>query len=645
MGLLVTGRRRRWRSENVEQPDPEGQARLRIWLLRAVVVIAFAALTVQLARLQLVRGDSYEQRAALNQLRVEQTTPSRGIIYDRNGVPVVENVPSFAAAVVPADIPEGKQLEVVGGIQRMLGVDPMEALWKIEAGAKSNNPFTPVIIKDGLTREEAFGLREVLGGIPGTQVIVEPVRRYTGGDVLSSLLGYTGRIDAEEYAELSAAGYGVSERLGKAGVEAAYEEYLRGVPGLKQIEKDASGREIRTLGEQASVPGHNLILSVDLDLQRKVTDLTRAAAGSNQAAAIVMDVNTGEILALVSLPLYDNNIFSGNVDEAKLAQYLNDPKKPLVNHALAEQYAPGSIFKQITGSAALQEGVASPGTLITSRGYIDVPNQYDPSIIYRFKDWQALGTLDFYGGIAMSSDVYFYFLGGGYHEYGYNFNGLGIDRLANYTRMFGLGHRTGIDISGEADGLVPDPAWKEATHGEVWTTGDTYNMSIGQGYLATTPIQMVRVTAAVANGGTLLRPRVVREVRDSEGHVIKPNEPDIESLIPISPENFAIVRDAMAQAVSWGTARNSAVRGVSVAGKTGTAEFGQRFADGSYLTHAWYSGFAPAENPEIAVTVFLERGIGSENAAPLAAKIMDYYFNRPAPARADAGGAPIGQQP
>ena len=645
MGLLATGRRRRWRSENVEQPDPEGQARLRLWLLRIVIVLAFIALTVQLARLQLVRGDEFNERATLNQLRVEQTTPSRGIIYDRNGVPVVENVPSFAAAVVPADIPDGRALEVVAGLQKLLGVDPTEAVKKIDAGARSNNPFTPVILKEGLTREEAFRLREGLAAVPGTQVIVEPVRRYTGGDVLSSLLGYTGRIDEEEYAQLQNAGYGVSERIGKAGVEATYEEYLRGIPGTKQIERDASGREVRTLGESPAVAGNNLILSVDLDLQRKVTELTRAAAGNSQAAAVVMDVHTGEILALVSLPLYDNNIFSGKVDDARLQQYLNDPRKPLVNHALAEQYAPGSIFKQITGAAALQEGVATPGTTITSRGYIDVPNQYDPSVIYRFRDWSALGTLDFYGGIAMSSDVYFYFLGGGYFEYGYNFNGLGIERLANYTRMFGLGRPTGIDISGEAEGIVPDPAWKEATIGEPWTTGDTYNMAIGQGYLATTPIQMVRVTAAVANGGTLLRPRVVREVRDSDGHVIKPNEPDVESIIPVSAENFAILREAMAQAVSWGTAKNSAVRNVSVAGKTGTAEFGQRFADGSYLTHAWYSGFAPADDPQIAVTVFLERGIGSENAAPLAAKIMDYYFNRPAPQRADAGAQPIGQQP
>jgi penicillin-binding protein 2 len=260
-----------------------------------------------------------------------------------------------------------------------------------------------------------------------------------------------------------------------------------------------------------------------------------------------------------------------------------------------------------------------------------------------FKDWQALGTLDFYGGVAMSSDVYFYYLAGGYHEYGNNFDGLGIDRLARYTRAFGLGRPTGIDISGEAPGNVPDPDWKMETYGEPWTLGDTYNMGIGQGFLATTPIQMVRVTAAVANGGLLLTPRVVREVREPDGHVVVGSDPKVESQIPVSAENFAIVREAMRQAVSWGSAKAGAVRGVSIGGKTGTAEFGPRFADGSHETHAWFSGFAPYDDPQIAITVFLERGVGALDAAPLASKILDYYFHRPQ--RVEGGAAPAGGTP
>jgi penicillin-binding protein 2 len=633
MGLAIGTRRRRWRSENAEEPDPRTQVRFKLALIRLVILIAFGVLAVQLARLQLIRGAEFEQRAQLNQLRVEPIIPSRGLIYDRNGVPVVENVPSFSAGIVAADVPNDRTLEIAGGVEDLLGVPAMETLLRIEAARKSNDPFTPVIIKDGLDQASAFRVREELSNLPGVQVLIEPVRRYTYGDILAAVLGYTGRVDEDDYRELRDAGYLANDRLGKAGVEAAYEQYLRGVPGTKETEKDAMGREIRTLSQTLAEPGNDLILSIDLDLQKKATELTQTYANGGQAAAIVMDVNTGEVLALVSLPMYDNNIFSGKIDEARLEQYLNDPKKPLVNHALAEQYAPGSIFKQITGSAALQEGVASPSTTITSNGYINVPNQYDSSVIYTFRDWRALGTLDFYGGVAMSSDVYFYYLAGGYHEYGQSFDGLGIDRLAAYTRMFGLGRPTGIDIAGEAPGNVPDPEWKMETFGEQWTLGDTYNMGIGQGFLAATPIQMVRATAAVANGGRVLTPRVVREVVDSDGHVVVPNEPLVESQIPIDAENFAIMREAMRQAVSWGTAKDGGVRGVEVAGKTGTAEFGQRFADGTYETHAWYTGFAPAAAPQVAITVFLERGVGAINAAPLASKILDYYFHRQAPAQ------------
>lgn len=631
MGLAIGSRRKRWRSENVEEPDPKEQVKFKLALVRLAVLIAFGALTLQLARLQLIRGAEFEQRAELNQLRVEPEIPSRGLIYDRNGVPVVENVPGFSAGIVAADVPQDRTLEIAAGIEDLLGVPAMETVLRIEAARKSNDPFTPIIVKDGLDQASAFRVREELSTLPGVQVLIEPVRKYTQGQVLSSVLGYTGRVDEEDYRELKDDGYLATDRLGKAGVEAAYEEYLRGVPGEKEIEKDAIGREIQVMNEVPATPGNDLILSIDLDLQKKATELTQAAANGGQAAAVVMDVHTGEVLALVSLPMYDNNIFSGKIDEAKLDQYLHDPKKPLVNHALAEQYAPGSIFKQITGTAALQEGVATTSTTITSNGYINVPNQYDPSIVYTFRDWATLGTLDFYSGVAMSSDVYFYYLGGGYHEYGQSFDGLGAEKLAFYTRAFGLGKPTGIDIAGEAPGNVPDPDWKLDTWGEQWTLGDTYNMSIGQGFVAATPIQMVRATAAVANGGKVLRPRVVKEVVDSDGHVILPNDPIVDSQVPIDAQNFAIMRDAMRQAVDWGTAKDGAVRGVEIGGKTGTAEFGPRFADGTYETHAWFAGFAPADDPQIAITVFLERGVGAINAAPLASKILDYYYHRTQP--------------
>ena len=318
MGILAGSRRKRWRSEPQETSDPRRDLQIKLWLLRLGIILAFAVLTAQLARLQLVRGDEYQRRAELNQLRIEPVIPSRGLVYDRNGVPVVENVPGFSAAVVAADIPKERQLEIVGALERMLDVPALETSLKIDAARASNDPFTPIIIKDGLDRDRAFFMREQLGELPGVQILVQPVRHYTGGAEMSHILGYTGRIDQEEYAQLKDEGYINSDYLGKAGVEAAYEDYLRGTTGQKEIEKDAIGRELRTLGETPSRPGYDLILSVDLDLQKKVTELTKAAAGDNQAAVVVMDVRTGEILSLVSLPEYDDNVFSGKTDEARL---------------------------------------------------------------------------------------------------------------------------------------------------------------------------------------------------------------------------------------------------------------------------------------------------------------------------------------
>ena len=380
-------------------------------------------------------------------------------------------------------------------------------------------------------------------------------------------------------------------------------------------------------------PASAWILTVDLDLQQKVTEILQQAMtdGSRNAAAVVLDVHTGEVLAMVSLPSFDNNLFSGNLTDEQLQALLDNPGRPLLDHAISEMYPPGSIFKQVTGTAALQEGVATPSTTITSYGYITVPNQYDPSVRYVFRDWSALGTLNFYSGVAMSSDVYFYYLAGGYYENGREvFRGLGVENLARYARAFGLGSTTGIDLPGESPGLVPDPAWKDKTLHEPWVTGDTYNMGIGQGYLATTPLQMALVTAAIANGGDVLVPRVVKDVVDAEGNVVVPFQRTVRRHLPVDPSNLSIFQEGMRQAVSWGTAKNASVSGIQVAGKTGTAEFGEPLADGTHETHAWFSGFAPFQDPQVAVVVFLEKGNGAINAAPTAARILDYYFHRQA---------------
>jgi penicillin-binding protein 2 len=348
---------------------------------------------------------------------------------------------------------------------------------------------------------------------------------------------------------------------------------------------------------------------------------------SRNAAAVVIDIKTGELLSLVSLPQYDNNIFTGDVDEASWAKIRDDPGKPLVNHAIAEMYPPGSTFKIITGLAALQEGVASASTTVHSPGVIYVTNQYDPTIKYPFKDWAPLGTLNFYRGVAMSSDVYFYYLAGGAPDGGPNsFQGLGAARLADWTRRFGLGAETGIDIPGESEGLVPDPKWKEENVGGPWTLGDTYHFGIGQGYVAATPLQIALVTAAVANGGNLLTPRVLKEVRDSSGQLLPVNQQSVRRNLNIDRRNLDVMREGMRQVVDSGTAQTAKSRFTAVAGKTGTAEFGPMRANGTYQEHGWFTGYAPFNEPQIAVAVFLEQGNGAGTAAPAAAKIFDYYF-------------------
>ncbi len=627
MQLRPDNGRRRWRPR-FREPKPAETFQGRFLLLKALIVLLFGVLVVQLARMQIVDHDSYETRAEVNRLRIIPELAARGLVYDRNGEQLVENKPIFSAAVVPADVPNDQIYAVVAELASLTGVSGRQIGERIREAQDSKDPFTPVIVKEDVDQETAFRLRERQPDFPGVRVLVESVRRYPNGPLASHLLGYVGRIDAEEYAELRDRGYQLNDRLGKAGVEFTYESVLRGSPGYRQVEIDAAGQEVRTLRTVAPQAAGNLVLGLDLDLQGKVTEILQnamTAGGSRNAAAIVMDVNTGELLSMVSLPSYDNNILTDPTDQERLPALLNDPAKPMVNHAIAEVYPPGSTFKQVTGTAALQEGVANPGTTIYSGGSITIPNEWggEPQVM---RDWRSHGWMNFYQGLAWSSDVYFYYLAGGFQ----NFVGLGAERLARYAREYGLGAPTGIDLPGEAAGLVPDPEWKEkALDGEVWTLGDTYNFGIGQGYLAVTPLQLLRVIAAIANGGDVLVPHVVREVADDDGNTIQRIERQVANKLPISQENLAVMRESLRQAADYGPANTGASSLVTIGAKTGTAEFGEQLADGSYTTsHAWYTAYAPFDHPQIALVVFLEKGIGATNGGPVARQILDYYFGR-----------------
>jgi penicillin-binding protein 2 len=626
--------RRRWRAKEPKRETPASRRTSTMAAgLRALVILMFGILIVQLINMQVIRGEEFKDQARINALREVPIPAARGLVYDRNGELLVQNAARFSVAIVPGDMPDEGSAAMYRAVSEATKMPAADIEKKVNEGIELQGEYSPAVLKRDLSRDTALVLMELAPHYPGLQVMVEPSRTYLTGDLLSHVLGYIGPISKEEHEALADDGYLVQDYLGKAGVEYTYEEALRGKPGKKLVEVDAMGRELSVLSERRPIDGSNVVLSIDLELQKRVTEVMKEfGAGSENAAAAVMNVKTGEILAMVSLPTFDNNVFGKAISQKELEALVNAPGKPLVNHVIAERYPPGSTFKTIVGAGALQEGVASAGTTITSRGYITVENEFDPNVVYVYPDWSPLGTLDFYGGIAMSSNVYFYYLAGGKTDEG--FRGLGEDRVAKYARSFGLGQVTGVDLPGESEGLVPDADWKEATIKEPWTVGDTYNFGIGQGYVAATPLQMLTAVTAMANGGNLVTPHVVKEFRDSAGNVQAPVETSIRGNAPVDAGYLDILKAAMRQSVTNGVARNAGVQGVAVAGKTGTAEFGEEQWDGKHPTHGWFMGFAPYDDPEIAVAVFVQRGSGGNDAAPAAGRIFDFYFNNssaPAP--------------
>ena len=616
---------RRWRVKRRRKISEATALRIRFGLFRGLTIFVFIVLLGQLWRMQIIEGSRYQRQAENNRLRMLTVAPKRGVVYDRDGTLLVRNLPSFTVAVVPADLPLDKQPSVATRLGAILKTPADDIVKAIDKRRADGHIFAPLAIKTQVEQEAAFTVEEYRSELPGVSLLVEASRRYLGGPITSHLLGYTGRISAEEYERLQDDGYELNDTLGKAGLEYTYEEYLRGVPGVEQVEVNVAGRKVRSLYTRPPEPGANLVLNIDIDLQREMTKILKESMGKMpRAVAIAGNPQTGEILGLVSLPSYDNNLFSTGISDKELAALLNDPARPLIDYALSGIYPPGSIFKLITGSAALQEGIATPSTRIFSAGALTLRGQYGS---VTFRDWSALGWLDFRRAIAKSSDVYFYYLSGGYE----NFKGLGPDRLARHARSFGLGQTLGIDLPGEVEGIVPDTAWKRTTAKEDWYLGDTYSFGIGQGYLSVTPLQMWSMVSTVANGGTVYQPQIVHQVVDVNGKVVVPFAPRVIRKVDVSPQNIQIVREGMKQAATGdGTAvpAAKAIPGIPMAGKTGTAEFGVKDRSGNYQTHGWFVSFAPYDNPEIAVVVFHEQGAGYDTAAPTAGKILAYYFSK-----------------
>jgi len=638
--------------------------KFRIVLFQVLILAAFAVLTVQLWRLQVLYTQGYQLQADANRFRLVPIDAPRGVICDRQGRPLVRNIPSYTISIVPAALPENENLRhaVLTRLSQLLQMPVSSKVASIGGTGtrpgieeileqNTTTPHAPVPIKADVDKQVAFVIEEEHLYLPGVIVEITPRREYPSATLTSHVVGYMGRIPAEsaqDYMDQTDEDYTINDRVGLMGVEATYEKELRGCKGLKHIEVDAFEREVNVLAIDPPEPGHNLVLTLDLDLQRAAeAALTEGMRRVKSTAGVViaMHPKTGEILAMVSLPSYDNNLFARGISVEDYNQFSTDPERPLVNHAISGQYPPGSTIKIIPAAAALEEKVIDRETRLTCRGQLLLPNKYfpdDPAKAQVFKCWNKWGhgALDIIGAIANSCDIYFYQVGGGFED----FNGLGMEKLGEYARAFGFGEPTGIALLGEAAGLIPSEQWKRVNYGESWVTGDTYNATIGQGYILVTPLQLLNATAAVANGGTLYRPQVVYQIVDTAGRIVQDFAPEVIRQVPISAQNLDIVREGMRVAVTHGTAHRVNLAEIAVAGKTGTAEYpGPRDEEGNLPTHAWFVAFAPYDEPEIALVVFVSGGHeGAKVAVPIAAQILRAYFGLPQPVGEDIVAAPPG---
>lgn len=617
-----------------DQPASTERSRVPTWGFRIAAILLFAILTAQLWRLQIVDGRAYVGRSAANYLRTAVISPQRGVIYDRNRNIIASNAPVFVVTMTPADIPRGRQEEVVIRLANELRIPPSEIQRVLDRRKARNDftPFTAVPVRYNVERDAIMRIAERSVEMPGVQIVVESARRYSDGPLVSHILGYMGPIGPEDLEEMRAQGYSPDDKVGSAGIEYVYEKDLRGSPGKRLYQVEVTGQEVAEIRREPARSGMNLALTIDMELQRNVAQILKEGLrNSAMGAAVVMDPRTGDVLAMVSLPTFDNNVIGDDTREDELLAMLKDEKNlPMFPRAFGGQYAPGSVFKLVTGTAALAEGVATRDTVIDSKGVMYVERDEFPDVRDPLRDNAAWGPQNFLQGLANSSNIYFFWLGGGYSEGGRTiFRGLGADALARYARQFGYGKATGLDVTGEKPGIVPDPTWKLANKNERWYRGDTYNMSIGQGDVLVTPLQVANATNAIANGGTVYTPRLGYAELDADGNVVR-LLPNASRPLGVDSRDLTLMREAMEAAFEGPHLKDFLIPGLRAAGKTGTAEFPGPLDEKENLpSHGWFTAFAPANDPQVSVTVFVERGSGSADASPIGARILRRYFNIP----------------
>lgn len=749
------------RVEDLELKEEEDVGiRNRLNFLRIFFVIVLGFLLYRVWWIQQTRGPQLETQATENQLAELQTDAPRGVIFDRNGEPLAINQPSFNVTITPAFLPDDREelqavyerLSLLTGVPitntvqqsvlihaanpelvstysrlaEIYGASVEETLDQagvipklpdsIEGIVRENSfaQYVPAVITSGLPITLAYTIEQESIFLPGVRVLPEPQRIYPSGELTSHLIGFMGPIPNQNWIDVL--GYQRDDRVGWSGLEASMELELAGTKGLRTIEQDWTGREVRQIGlAQEPEAGLNLHTTFDLKLQKQAYEIANQVLDANrntprtdeitgersfpeieQAAVVVMNPKTGEILAMVNFPTFDNNRFGSEVPVDYYLQLARNDYTPLVNHAISGTYPPGSTFKLVPASGALQEGVISPERLLFDPGQITIPNRFapnDPGRAQTFVCWKrdGHGSMDMRQGIANSCDVYFYKISGGFDQDGEFVEGLGVDRISTYAQQFGFGRVQGIELPLEAEGNVPTKAWKRRTQGEPWSTGDDYNLGIGQGFMTATPLQVTQMAAVVANGGFLYKPTIIHHMTDEDGNVVFVDDdsqvierahpgpdgkavlldadgnptndptrvvefdengeyiyqPEVIDAVDVNREYLDIVADGMklvnqridderfytgATYVDW-----LDKFGISTAGKTGTAEYCDNIAiergwcrfekKAVQPTHAWYVGYAPADDPEIVVGVFVfNGGEGSAWAAPIACNVMAAYF-------------------
>ena len=604
-----------------------GRPGSRFLIFGIAAIVAIGGLTTRLFYLQIVTGAQYAELSQGNR-EVEQAIPStRGLMYDRRGRELVKNVKTFAVKVRPVDLPEERRDDVVARLAALLKLEIADINGAIDGNPGSR--FDLVRIASDVPDETAHLISESGDDLPGVEVVVETRRQYPEGPLLAQILGYTGPVAPDQLAELKEEGYLPDDLIGRTGLEAFYESDLRGTYGSETVQRDATGRKLQVLETTSQAQGGNsLELTIDVKEQQyaqRALQWGMRAAGLKRGAVIVMNPQTGEVLAMVTLPTYDDNVFSRGISPKDYGKLLKDKNKPLLNHAVQAHYPPGSTYKLVTGSGALADDKISPTTRVTTRPYLTLGRT-------KFWEWnrRGWGAINIKDGFAHSSDTFFFQLAGM----------LGIDRLAHWAREYGFGAKTGIDLPGEVSGIVPSNTWKQAAIGEPVYPGETYQAGIGQGYDVVTPIQLINAYAALANGGKLYQPQVVRQIVGPDGTIVRPFKPKLIRRIDVPRSDLRTMREAARHVELVRHTYNLVDLPIVSAGKSGTAEFGLRDSKGRLPFHSWFVAFVPknpnkvASDPEglkavareDAQLVVLAFAYDSRTKGNAATEIVKYYL-------------------